>query len=72
MFRIHSKENMVQRSFFQLGLENFSISKFCLGEGNGCGSFYLVDPLQHKDLFSKDLLREFCQLQLLEGSSIDL
>ena len=29
--------------------------------------FHLVDPLQHQDVFSKDLLDEFCQLHF-EGS----
>ena len=30
--------------------------------------FHLMDPLQHQDVFSKDLLGEFCQLLPFQGS----
>ena len=30
--------------------------------------FHLVDPFQHRDIFSKELLGEFCQLQPIQRS----
>ena len=30
--------------------------------------FHLVDPFQHRDVFSKEFLGEFCQLQPIQRS----
>ena len=30
--------------------------------------YHLVDPLQHRDVFSKELLGEFCQLEPFQRS----